>query len=452
MTQTPRYPEREGRQLELKQELSSFDGLLRTIVAFLNDIGGIVIIGVEDGTREVRGLSEHEVDRCLERIPQSIADAIEPHAPVAVRTRTIGGNVVVEIEAFPGGRKPYLIRSEGIPRGVYVRVGSHTRRASEEQVHDLIRAGKGGAFDAEPVSPVTLSDLDTHLLNQLYRNTIPDVATLRADKLLAIDPVTQQDFATVAAIILVHPHPCRVLPAAEVLFTHFKDDTTAEILRTEDISAPLSTMVYYLMNLIEPSIAEGTIRKGAALQPRSFTIPPLAIREALLNALVHRRYTAVAPVKISLFSDRLEILSPGNFPGPIDLDELDSGVSYFRNPTLAHFARRLGLVERRGLGFPTILNSCRENNNPPPRFVEGSDYIKVTLFRRREKNVVAVPLPAELTILESFRKKRQPLTVAAVKEALDVSAGTARARIKELMAREVVFAEGKGRATRYRWR
>lgn len=144
----------------------------------------------------------------------------------------------------------------------------------------------------------------------------------------------------------------------------------------------------------------------------------LAIREALLNALIHRRYSAVGPVKIALFDDRLEIFSPGNFPGPFNLNELGSGVSYHRNPTIASLTRRLGLVERRGLGFLHMLQSCRENNNPPPEIIEGSDFIKVILY----------------------------------KKALNVSAGTARDRIRQLLAMGIVVEEGKGRATRYRWR
>lgn len=445
-----RYPDREGRQIEFKRELSNFDGFLRTVVAFLNDIGGLVIIGVADESREVLGLSEREVESYLERIPRAIGDAIEPNAPLAVRTRTIEDATVLEVEVFPGARKPFYVRSEGIPRGVYVRVGSHTKRASDEQVQDLVRAGRGIAFDSQPIAQVTLDDLDARLLHELYRNAVPDVAMLRAEKLLALDPVTQRDFVTVAGVVLLHPNPHQVLPAAEVLFTHFKGRSTDEIVRTIDISAPLTSVVYQILSHLEPVMIIKTERDGPRLQACEFRIPPLAIREALLNALVHRRYTAAAPVKVALFEDRVEIFSPGNFPGPMDLDELGSGVSYYRNPTVAHFARRLGLVERRGLGFANILKSCRENGNPPPEIVEGSDFVKVTLYADRE--AVEDALPPELRALEPLRRQKIPLTTANVKSLLHVCAGTALTRMKELVSRGLVVEEGKGRATRYRWR
>ncbi len=176
----------------------------------------------------------------------------------------------------------------------------------------------------------------------------------------------------------------------------------------------------------------------------------LAIREALLNALIHRRYSAVAPVKIALFDDRLEIFSPGNFPGPINLNELGRGVSFYRNPTIASLTRRLGLVERRGLGFLHMLQSCRENNNPPPEIIEGSDFIKVILYKKLKEK--PSNLPPELAVLEQFREKGIALTSSIVKKALNISAGTARDRIRQLLAMGIVVEEGKGRATRYRWR
>ena len=268
--------------------------------------------------------------------------------------------------------------------------------------------------------------------------------------IIILDPVTKQDLVTIAGVVLLHPDPHTVFPAAEVLFTIFKGKTTDEIIRTVDISAPLATTTYQLMNLIEPLTVIKTKRSGARLESSKFTIPPLAIREALLNALIHRRYSANAPIKIAMFEDRIEIFSPGNFPGPIDLDELGSGVSYYRNSTIANFARRIGLVERRGLGFTNIIQSCRANLNTPPQIIEGSDFVKVTLYSSRQESFVS--LPAELSALESLREKRIPLTTSKVRELLQVSSGTARARIMQLVDHGLVKQEGLGRAVRYGWR
>lgn len=447
----PKYEEREGRQLEFKREITSYQGVIRTVIAFLNDIGGLIIIGVEDGTRAIQGLSDTDVETYLETIPKVIADAVEPYAPTQIRTRTFGDRTIVEVEVFPGDRKPYFVRSEGVPKGVYVRFGAHTKRASTEIVDDLERLGRGKNADSEPVKGIGIGALDTLLLTKFYRGAMPDIATLRSEKIIVAEPVTQRDFASVAAVVLFHPEPNRVLPQAELLYTEFQGATKQTVTRTVDLSAPLPMLINQVFNLVEPTLTTETKRHRAKLVASAFSIPPLAIREALLNALIHRRYTAPAPVKVSLFADRLEIFSPGNFPGPISNEEMGNGISYYRNPTLASLARRLGLVERRGLGFYNILTSCRENGNPRPDIVEGADHVKVMLFRTQKKNE-GIALPDDLLALEPFRAKRTPLTTSLVRSALGVSAGTARSKIYELVERGILIERGKGRATRYEWK
>jgi ATP-dependent DNA helicase RecG len=450
MTNQHKYPDREGRQLEFKAELPNYNGFIRTVVAFLNDIGGLIIIGVDDGSRNLLGVSDSDADRYLETVPKVISDAVEPYAPLQICTRTIDDKTIVEVEVFPGDRKPYFVRSEGVPKGVYARIGSHTKRASSELLEDLVRAGKGRFVDNEPIADVLIENLDEHLVSNFYRGSVPDLATLRAEKILAPDAVTRRDYVTVAGIILFHPTPRRVFPAAEVLFTEFAGTSMDSVLRTVDLSGPLSSMIVQIMDLVEPHLTLATKRTGPKLVASEFSIPPLAIREALVNALIHRRYSVVAPVKVALFKDRLEIFSPGNFPGPIDLKDLGNGVSYYRNPTIASLARRFGLVEKRGLGFYNILKFCNENRNPIPDIIQGSDYVKVALYRARGNQESR--LPNDLAGLEQLREQRIPLTTSTVKQLLEVSAGTARERIQHLVALGLVEERGKGRATRYVWK
>jgi len=118
------------------------------------------------------------VERYLETIPKVVSDAVEPYAPMQVRTRTIGDKTLVEVGVFPGDRKPYFVRSEGSPKGVYIRIGAHTKRASQELVEDLVRIGKGRYVDNEPVAEVLVDDLDKLLLSEFYRGSLPDLATL----------------------------------------------------------------------------------------------------------------------------------------------------------------------------------------------------------------------------------------------------------------------------------
>ena len=160
-------------------------------------------------------------------------------------------------------------------------------------------------------------------------------------------------------------------------------------------------------------------------------------------------YAIPSAVKVALFPDRLEVFSPGNFPGPIDLEQLGSGVSYARNPRLRHLARKAGLVEKRGLGFRLILDSCLENRNRRPVIVEGGDYVKVILFRGREESPGG--LPEDIQALLPYRDSNRLIKTGEAKELLGVSINTARARLKELVRLGYLQPKGKGRATTYFW-
>ncbi len=142
---------REGRQLECKVTLTSYTGLLKTVVAFSNDIGGIIVIGLEDKTLKPVGISEDLLEKYMEEIPRAIYDAVTPYCMPQLRTRLIDDKVLLEVDVVRGAKKPYFLKSEGTPKGVYVRVGAHNKRASSELLEDLFREGRRGYWDEEMV-------------------------------------------------------------------------------------------------------------------------------------------------------------------------------------------------------------------------------------------------------------------------------------------------------------
>lgn len=451
MENKPIIPQREGRQLEFKRELKNYEHLIRTVVAFSNDIGGTIIIGVNDGSQEVVGLGSDEIERLMEDIPKAIYDAVAPYCIPRLRTRTIDNRVLVEVEVFPGQRKPYYVKQEGVPKGVYYRVGPHNRRARDELVEDLVRTSRGESYDEQLLPNLAVTDLDQTALASFYKIKSIDSSLLRADRVISVDPLSKQELPTVAGTVFFHPNPGGTVKGCEALFSEFKGSNMKQIVRTIDISAPLPNTVVQLLNLIEPNLILETTRNGPRLLASKHQIPLLAIREALVNAMIHRHYAIKAPIKVALFKDRLEIFSPGNFPGPIDTSELGNGISYYRNPTLAHLARKAGLIERRGLGFYLMLEACRDNGNPRPEVIEGGDYVKVILSRDVDEKGKDLDLPQHLSQLEQLRQSRTELTTSMVATALGVSESTARNRLHELSELGLIKAEGKGRATRYRW-
>ena len=485
------YGRQEGRRLEFKESLANYRSILRTVTAFLNDVGGLIVIGIKDGSGEVVGVAPADLDRYLQEIPQSIHAAVYPYCNPIIRTRTFAPSTsaavltntivphtaagttvpdiaeltdpgelftVVEIEVLPGDRKPYFIKSEGLPQGVYYRFGSHTKRAPLELVEDLQRQQRGKSFDAEAIAGISVEALDQSILKNFYRGQLPSQTALRADKITALDPPSNQDSVSVAGAIFFHPRPASALSAAEIMYSEFKGSSTDEIIRTIDISDPLPISVERILSLMTPQLQSRTARKGPYLVGDQFEIPPLAIREALLNALVHRNYTIEAPIKVALFQDRLEIFSPGSFPGPIAEEDLQSGLSYYRNPALAQLARKAGLVERRGLGLALIISSCRKNGNPPPEIIDGSNYVKVILYRKlvdqSQKDLSAglsPELTGELAPLEKYRLNNEPISTLIAARELGVTPNTARQRVAVLVKQGRLKRQGSGRATKYYW-
>jgi ATP-dependent DNA helicase RecG len=132
-----------------------------------------------------------------------------------------------------------------------------------------------------------------------------------------------------------------------------------QALRTIDFSGPLPQLVTRVMEELKPHLVSKEKVIGIHREAVEWVLPEIVLRESLLNALLHRKYSIMGAIKVAVFSDRIEIFSLGNFPGPVDINQLGNGVSYTRNPKLRQLARKAGLVEKRGMGFPIRAYSLK---------------------------------------------------------------------------------------------
>lgn len=145
------YPERESKTLEFKSKIPNFYNLIKTCVAFANGIGGRIVIGVDDKSRKVIGVDENIRNRIYEEFPNSLYDATRPNLIAEIYEKRFDNLSVIIIEIPYCNKKPVIIKSEGIPNGIYVRAGSNTRKASQEYIEELIRENKRIHFDEEPI-------------------------------------------------------------------------------------------------------------------------------------------------------------------------------------------------------------------------------------------------------------------------------------------------------------
>jgi ATP-dependent DNA helicase RecG len=439
--------DREGRQLEYKVSFGNMKSIYRSIVAFSNDIGGKIVVGVEDKSLAVVGLSEQDIDFGLEEMPKAIFDAISPVCIPLVTTETIAGKCCLVIQVFAGQKKPYYIKAEGLPKGVYVRIGANNKKATEDILEDLLRDSQRRFWDEE-LTNLTLDQLDVQQIEGLYGKGWDDTL-LRADGVLGLTPRGEEKVSQ-SGVIYFHPNPAILLPQAEVLYTQFDGENMARAIRTIDFSGPLPQLVLRIMAELKPHVVLREEVRGAKREKVKWAIPEIVLREVLLNALLHRKYSIMGAIKIAVFSNRIEVFSPGNFPGPIDLHQLGNGVSYTRNPRLRQLARKAGLVEKRGMGFRIMLDECDRNGNASPKVEEGGDYVKVTLYFDQQLDRT-LELPDAYAELQEYRNKGLALQPKQVSEIMGVSINTARSRLVELVGMDIMKRKGAGRSLTYHW-
>jgi ATP-dependent DNA helicase RecG len=180
-------------------------------------------------------------------------------------------------------------------------------------------------------------------------------------------------------------------------------------------------------------------------------IPEIAIRETLLNAIVHRNYHIQAPIKIAIYDNRIEIFSPGDFPGPINNSNLLSGLTYIRNPGICKIFRQAKYIEKLGSGFHNLFHSYESWGLNTPEVIEGENYIKCILPRAQQSRVL---IEAEggneaEKILNLFNRVEE-LTISDVIAALGMARATAGRRLNGLVKERKLKKIGWGKATRYK--
>ena len=441
--------EKEGRQREYKEFLNNYGKVYQSVVAFSNDIGGEIIIGVSDSGK-VLGLKEELVDKYLEELARSIYDAVSPACMPKICTRNIDDKTVVEIIVYEGSKKPYFIKAQGVPDGVYIRVGAHNKLASKDILEELLLSGKRVDFDETPVSEASIDDLDPLVLKEFYGSKSYSQKQLLADKVLVFNALSRQMELSVCGLVYFHKNPLEFLHGCEVLMTVFAGNTMGKIVKTSDISGPLPTLLAQVEAFLSPYLQINYQKTGMKLKPSEWEISYDALREALVNALIHRKYSIKSGVKIAVFDNRVEIFSPGNFPGPITAEEYKSGMTYPRNESIRQLARKAGIVEKRGLGLKLIIES-QLPNTPSPEIIEGSDYVKVVLYRKSAFAGISLTdrFPEELHALLPLLSERSEFQTSDVCRVLHVSANTARKRIQKLIELGLVEVSGQGRGSKF---
>lgn len=441
----------ESETVELKAVV--VDDIKKEIIAFANCDGGKLYIGVQDdGT--VVGLNDP--DGVALQISNMVRDAIKPDVTMFLHYETIeeNGKKIVAVDVQRGTDRPYYIAKKGMrPEGVYVRQGYSSVPATDSAIRRMIKETDGDRFEAMRSLNQELTFEATKREFQL-REVEFGSKQMRTLKLIDNDGL-YTNLALLLSDQSVHTVKVAVFQGTDQ--TIFKDrrEFTGSLMRQMN-------EVYDFIDFRNQTRA--TIEKLLRIDVRDY--PEIAVREALLNLLVHRDYSFSASALISIYTDRIEFVSIGGLMPGIDLEDIMVGISVCRNQDLANVFYRLHLIEAYGTGMGKILKAY-EGMEEQPTIETTKNAFKIILpninakydhadvQKSKEESVEDTEVANENVLSENeekileYAREHECITKNEVINLLGVSTSTALRVIRKLIGKNLLKQEGKARSTKY---
>lgn len=426
----------EGKTLEFKRDLSGRRNVLRTLCAFSNTAGGALVFGVED-SGSVTGVADALAFE--QQVASIVSDGVAPRMVPDIDIVSWRGMQLVVVTVYPGPGRPYHVVGEGAELGAYVRVGSTNRRADAPLRAELARVVRGESYDETPLPELDPDALDAAAARSAFSAHRPlsdaDIISLG----LAVH-VGRRAVPTVGGVLLFGAQRLSTFPDAWVQAGRFRGRSKSTIVDSIDIVAPLPTTVDDALAFVRRSIAL-EMRIDGTRRTEHWQFPLIAVREAIVNAVVHADYSQTgAPIRIAIYDDRLEVENPGLLMPGLTIDDVRSGVSRLRNRVIGRVFRELGLVEQWGSGIGRMTDACRAAGLPDPVLEEVGGRFRVTLY---SEQIRSAPLDATAeAIVQALDDSPEGLSTAQVADRIGRSDRTARTRLKALAATGLVIELG----------
>ncbi len=385
-----------GAKLEFKRDNERAETFAKEIVAFANMNGGTILIGVEDDGH-VSGTQRGNLQEWL--MDTVIGRHVHPHIEPGYEIFDIEGKSVAVVQIPQGNSKPHVLKHHD-REDVYVRYGNTCRLAGREQQARLFASGGLLATDNFPVHGSSMEDLDRRRYVEYFERVLDDSSISDWRQMLISrnflvgedEPYTCSYFA----YVLFARQPGLRLPQAVVRLTVYPgEDKDYDSVLDEILDAPFlefrgessgnkaiePALHDRLIALIRPHISKEELQETT--RRRTWDYPYEAVRELIVNALIHRDWTKSNYVRIAAYSNRLEIISPGGLPNGVTVENIKSGEQVLRNPKCTRIFREYGYLEERGMGIRRkVIPLMLEQNDREPDFEETENAFKVTLWKK----------------------------------------------------------------------
>lgn len=421
---------------EFKREYT--DDIKKTIIAFANTQGGELLIGiVDDGT--VVGVSD--TDETQLRVINAVRDSVKPDVTgfMSYEVREVEGKRIIAVSVQKGTASPYYLASKGIrPEGVYVRQGASTVPATESAILKMIKETGGDEYE-------TTRSLTQELTFASAEKVFTESGIkFEKEQKRTLGLIGEDGAYTNLGLLLADqcPHTSKLAVFEGATKTVFKDrdEFTGSILRQlEDIYA-------YIDRFNRTRAEFPGLRR---VDTRDY--PPEAVREALLNAVVHRDYSYSGPALISIFDDRIEFLTLGGLPKGIAKSDVMMGVSVPRNNRLANIFYRLHLIEAFGTGMLKI-KECYRNRREQPSIDLSDNAFKITLPNQNfkaENGPTENAMPINERWVLDYISAHDLSARAEIEAAVGMSQTQTIRILKKLLDSGYIRKQGSGKNVRY---
>ena len=434
----------ETKTVELKAVAQ--DGIKKEIVAFANSNGGTVYVSAgDDGTV----LGVEDADGCALQVSNMVRDAVRPDVAMFVSYETLDcdGKAVVAVKAQRGTNRPYYLAKKGLrPEGVYVRQRHSSVPATDAAIRQMIKETDGDSFE-------DMSSLDQGLTfestkREFEARNIP----FGSPQMQTLKIISSDGLYTNLDLLLSDqcPHTVKADVFEGTDLSAFKD--------RREFSGSLMRQLGEACDYIDfHNQAHVTFQKLLRVDTRDY--PEVAVREALLNSLVHRDYSFRASTLISVYDDRIEFVSVGGLLPGLELEDLMMGVSACRNPHLTNIFYRLQLIGAYGTGMRKITGAYAGAATQPQIMATNNAFkivlpnVNFTATEAKEPAANSTEAPPASHSREDeilrFLAERPSITRKEAQALLGVSQSTAGRILKEMVDKGQIATLGAGRALRY---
>lgn len=367
----------ENSKVEFKSKDFHSDSLAKEIVAFANMQGGDIFIGITDDG-EIEGVDSKDEERVVSICRNNVYPSIIPE----ITTINVDGKKILKVSIPRGTHKPYKVKSSN---KFYIRAGSLSIEPTNEELIRLFQDGMQLHFEISSVFGCNIDSLDLYL----FKTYLKEYRQLEFEEdeienlLYNLQCINENGVPSVVGMLFFGKNTQRYLPQIGVELNCFAGvDTTSDIIDSKCDESVIPISIQNALQFIKyHSKVSATFDKETGNRVEFRQYEPFVIRELVVNSFMHRDWSIFGQkIRINIFSDRIEVFSPGKLPNTLNLKRALSGISYYRNPIIAQMLKDYKLADRVGRGLQKIMCFYKEKGGRLPEFDVDGEYVRVVVY------------------------------------------------------------------------